>query len=156
MAKKKKTISQAMIKTNRPSLLMVLEPRILYDGAGVAVAADLSSDAYLPQGSGAEGAAADVVDGSHHAEVAADKGIDATEAATVDAAAKVEAVVHAVSGQEQGSGQESSGTATADASAQSITENAGSGDLSDALSAVHAETDSSLRENNQDYIQSTL
>ena len=96
MAKKKKTISQAMIKTNRPSLLMVLEPRILYDGAGVAVAADLSSDAYLPQGSGAEGAAADVVDVSHHAEVAADKGIDATEAATVDAAAKVEAVVPAV------------------------------------------------------------
>lgn len=156
MAKKKKIISQATVKANRPSLLMVLEPRILYDGAGVAVAADLSSDAYLPQDSGADGAAADVVDASHHAEAAADKGADATDVATADTAAKVEAVVPAVSGQEQGARQESSGTATADTSAQSIAENAGSGDLSDALSAAHAETDSSLRGNNQDYIQSTL
>ena len=50
MAKKKKTISQAMIKTNRPSLLMVLEPRILYDGAGVAVAMGDQARNQLPAG----------------------------------------------------------------------------------------------------------
>lgn len=36
----------------RPSLLMALEPRILFDGAGADVIADVGADAFLPQDSG--------------------------------------------------------------------------------------------------------
>lgn len=130
----------------RPSLLMALEPRILFDGAGADVIADVGADAFLPQDSGLTPEApvamdADAADApTNDTAPSADASVNVRDAAPASGSDPAALTTPELSGQEQTTASKPGAASSADSAPSTDSTGAIADTVSDTVASVNSGT----------------